>query len=156
MEGFAVTCPLAPDAPRLGSGFCSSPRDFALDFLQTPPHGDALALRLTFGSAYTWCRDLHPTRFVSCPAHTLKMSYRDPRASAALQTMTSPLANPPTSELAPLVMNLILAMAVRGGPAEGPPVVQTSAVGVRPASGRRRGRRQGARWPGPAGARRAA
>ena len=26
MEGFAVTCPLAPDAPRLISGFCSSPR----------------------------------------------------------------------------------------------------------------------------------
>ena len=70
MEGFAVTCPLAPDAPRLVSGFCSSPRDFALDFLQTPPRGDALALRLTFGSAYTWYRDLHPTRFVPCPAHT--------------------------------------------------------------------------------------
>ena len=74
MEGFAVTCPLAPDAPRLVSGFCSSPRDFALDFLQTPPRGDALALRLTFGSAYTWYRDLHPTRFLPCPAHTLEFS----------------------------------------------------------------------------------
>jgi hypothetical protein len=80
MEGFAVTCPLAPDAPRLLSGFCSSPRDFALDFLQTSPRGNALALWLTFGSAYTWCRDLHPTRFVPCPAHTFSARSRfDPR-----------------------------------------------------------------------------
>ncbi len=51
MEGFAVTCPLAPDAPRLISGFCSSPRSFGLGFLQTPPRSDALALLLAFGSA---------------------------------------------------------------------------------------------------------
>ena len=31
------------------SGFCSSPRDFALDFLRTPPRDDALAIWLTFG-----------------------------------------------------------------------------------------------------------
>ena len=30
MEGFAVTCPLAPDASRLISGFCSSSRSFGL------------------------------------------------------------------------------------------------------------------------------
>jgi hypothetical protein len=56
MEGFAVTCPLAPDASRLISGFCSSPRSFGLGFLQTPPHddapgsspGQALALLLAF------------------------------------------------------------------------------------------------------------
>ena len=54
MEGFAVTCPLAPDASRLISGFCSSPYSFGLGFLQTPPHGDALALLLAFGSAKTW------------------------------------------------------------------------------------------------------
>jgi len=54
MEGFAVTCPLAPDASRLISGFCSSPRSFGLGFLQTPPHDDALALLLAFGSAKTW------------------------------------------------------------------------------------------------------
>jgi len=53
--------PLAPDASRLISGFsrragprCSSPRSFGLDFLQTPPRDDALALLLAFGSAKTW------------------------------------------------------------------------------------------------------
>jgi hypothetical protein len=54
MEDFAVTCPLVPDASRLLSGFCSSPRGFGLDFLQTPPPDDALALLLAFGSANTW------------------------------------------------------------------------------------------------------
>jgi len=51
MEGFAVTCPLAPDASRLISDFCSSPRSFGFSFLQTPPRGDALAVSLAFGSA---------------------------------------------------------------------------------------------------------
>jgi hypothetical protein len=51
MEDFAVTCPLVPNASRLISGFCSSSRSFGLGFLQTPPHGDALALLLAFGSA---------------------------------------------------------------------------------------------------------
>jgi hypothetical protein len=41
-----------------------------LGFLQTPPHGDALALLLTFGSAKTWCGDFHPTSYVPCLAHT--------------------------------------------------------------------------------------
>jgi hypothetical protein len=36
MEGFAVTCPLAPDAPRLISGSCSSPRSFGFSFLREP------------------------------------------------------------------------------------------------------------------------
>src|SRR5574340_1174169 len=71
MEGFAVTCPLAPDASRLISSFCSSPRGFVLCFLRTPPRGDALALRLPFGSAHTWDRDFHPAGFVPCTAHTL-------------------------------------------------------------------------------------
>ena len=52
MEDFAVTCPLVPSTPHLISGFCSSPRRFGLGFLQTPPHNDALALLLAFGSAY--------------------------------------------------------------------------------------------------------
>ena len=51
MEDFAVTCPLVPNASRLISGFCSSPRSFGLGFLQIPPRGDALALLLAFGSA---------------------------------------------------------------------------------------------------------
>ena len=58
----------------LRSSFRLSHCDLALDFLQTPPHGDALALRLIFGSAYTRSRDGHPTRFVPCPAHTLSIS----------------------------------------------------------------------------------
>jgi len=74
MEGLAVTCPLAPDASRLISGFCSSPRDFALSFLRTPPRDDALALWLTFGSADTWCQDFHPAGFVPCTAHTFDLS----------------------------------------------------------------------------------
>ena len=69
-----VTCPLTPYTSHLISSFCSSPRSFGLDFLQTPPRDDALALLLTFGSANTWYRDFHPTRFVPCPAHTPELS----------------------------------------------------------------------------------
>ncbi len=74
MEGFAVTCPLAPDAPRLGSGSCTSPRDFGFDFLQTPPRGDALAVSLAFGSAKTWLSDFHRHSYVPCLAHTFDIS----------------------------------------------------------------------------------
>ena len=63
-----VTCPLVPNASRLISGFCSSPCDFALDFLRTPPRGDALALWLAFGSTSLapglspgWIRAMHGT-----------------------------------------------------------------------------------------------
>jgi len=70
MEDFAVTCPLVPNVPHLRSGSCTSPRAFGLGFLQTPPHDDALALLLAFGSSYTWRRDLHPTSSVPCLAHT--------------------------------------------------------------------------------------
>ena len=70
MEDFAVTCQLVPDGPHLISGFCSSPRSFGLGFLQTPPHGDALALLLAFGSANTWQEDFHLSSSVPCLAHT--------------------------------------------------------------------------------------
>ena len=76
MEGFAVTCPLAPDAPRLISGFCSSPRSFGFSFLQTPPRGDALAVSLAFGSAKTWLSDSHLHSYVPCSAHTTELSGR--------------------------------------------------------------------------------
>jgi hypothetical protein len=76
MEDFAVTCPLVPDASRLISGFCSSPRSFGLGFLQTPPRDDALALLLAFGSAKTWLSDFHRHSYVPCPAHTSKLSRR--------------------------------------------------------------------------------
>ena len=62
--------PLVPDASRLLSGFCSSPRSFGLGFLQTPPRDDALALLLAFGSAKTWPQDSHLASYVPCPAHT--------------------------------------------------------------------------------------
>ena len=55
------------------SGSCSSPRIFALDFLQTPPHDDALALPLPFGFSFTWREDFHLTSYVPCPAHTLEL-----------------------------------------------------------------------------------
>src|SRR5712692_6362574 len=60
MEDLVVACPLVPNVPHLRSGSCSSPRTFAPRFLQTPPHGDALALRLSFGSTSTWTGDFHP------------------------------------------------------------------------------------------------
>ena len=41
---------------------------------QTPPRGDALALRLALGSASTGGRDWHPTRCGPGPAHTLRFS----------------------------------------------------------------------------------
>ena len=69
MEDFAVTCPLVPSMSHLVSGFCSSPRDFELGFLQTTPHDVALALLLTFGSADTWWEDLHLPSFMPCSAH---------------------------------------------------------------------------------------
>jgi len=65
-----VTCPLDPPTSHLLSSSCSSPRNFALGFLQTSPRGFALALSLTFGSANTWYRDFHPTSLVPCLAHT--------------------------------------------------------------------------------------
>jgi hypothetical protein len=60
MEDFAVACQLVPTVPHLLSGSCPSPRTFAPRFLQTPPRGDALALRLSFGSTHTWTGDFHP------------------------------------------------------------------------------------------------
>jgi len=49
--------------------FCR-PRAFGLGFLQTPPHDDALALLLAFGSANTRCEDFHLAGAVPCRAHT--------------------------------------------------------------------------------------
>jgi hypothetical protein len=47
--GFAIIGPLARRS-RLRSGSCTLARAFAPRFLQTPPHGDALALRYHFTS----------------------------------------------------------------------------------------------------------
>ena len=47
--GFAIIGPLARHS-RLRSGFCTLARAFAPRFPQTPPHGDALALRYHFTS----------------------------------------------------------------------------------------------------------
>ena len=60
MEGFAIACQLAPSVPHLVSGSCPSPRTFVPRCLQTPPHGDVLALPLSFGSTNTWTGDFHP------------------------------------------------------------------------------------------------
>src|SRR5258705_475532 len=55
--GFAIIGPLARRL-RLRSGSCTLARAFAPRFLQTPPHGDALALRYHF--ALSGCEeDLH-------------------------------------------------------------------------------------------------
>jgi hypothetical protein len=59
MEDFVVTCPRVPAVPHLLSGSYPSPRTFVPRVLQTPPHGDALALPLAFGSTHTWTGDLH-------------------------------------------------------------------------------------------------
>jgi len=72
-----------PNVLRLISGFCSSPRDFALDFLLTPPRDDALVLRLIFGSSIAGVRTC--TRLASCHArHTRKIEGR--RAFAAFHS----------------------------------------------------------------------
>jgi hypothetical protein len=42
--------------------------------LQTPPHGDAPALPLSFGSMHTWTRDLYPPSMTAWTAHTHGMS----------------------------------------------------------------------------------
>ena len=76
MENFAVTCQLVPGVPHLLSGSCSSPRMFGLNFLQTPPHDDALVLLLSFGSATTWREDSHLASSVPCPAHTVPRNRR--------------------------------------------------------------------------------
>ena len=60
MEDFAVSCPLVPTVPHLVSGSCPSPRTFVPRCLQTPPHGDALARPLSFGSTEIWTGDFHP------------------------------------------------------------------------------------------------
>src|SRR5712692_5003961 len=73
MEDLVVACPLVPDVPHLRSGSCSSPRTFAPRFLQTPPHGDALALRLSFGSTSAWTGDFHP-RALRHARHTRRRS----------------------------------------------------------------------------------
>lgn len=70
MEGLLVTCPMASNTSHLISSSCSSSHNFGLDFLQTPPHDDALVLFLAFGSANTWQEDLHLSSSVPCPAHT--------------------------------------------------------------------------------------
>ena len=50
------------------SDFCSSGRGFAPRFLQTPPRGDALALRSHFTSIRL-CRGLAPPGCRTCSAH---------------------------------------------------------------------------------------
>jgi hypothetical protein len=60
--------------PHLLSGFCASSRICGWSFLQTPSHGDALALLLAFGSADTWRGDFHPARSMPYLAHTVDMT----------------------------------------------------------------------------------
>src|SRR3989338_8969279 len=85
MEDFAVTCQLVPSVSHLRSGSCTSPRTFGLGFLQTPPHDDALALLLAFGSSYTWLGVLHPDSSAPCPAPTtgFRRAPLAPRPSAS-------------------------------------------------------------------------
>jgi hypothetical protein len=64
----------------------SSPHASGLGFLQPPPHDDAPALLLTFGSAHTWYRDCHPTSSVPCPANMVEFSRIAKRAGAPSAT----------------------------------------------------------------------
>src|SRR6266545_6330032 len=73
MEDFMVAYPLVPGMSRLLSSSCSSPRAFVPRFLQTTPHGDALALLLSFASTEL-DRGLSPPSIETCPAHTLAIS----------------------------------------------------------------------------------
>src|SRR4051812_5150227 len=58
------------------SGFCSSGRGFAPRFLQTPPRGDALALRSHFTSIRL-CRGLAPPGCRTCSAHDVPVPGRE-------------------------------------------------------------------------------
>ena len=64
---------LIPNVPHLVSGSHASPLTFAPRVLQTPPHDDALALPLSFGSTHTWTADFHP-QARQCARHTRKLS----------------------------------------------------------------------------------
>src|SRR5712691_10353104 len=80
MEDLVVACPLVPGLSRLVSSSCSSPHAFVPRFLQTPPHGDALARRLSFASTRL-DRGLSPPSIETCPAHTLPVTGRRPTAA---------------------------------------------------------------------------
>ena len=72
MGDFAVTGPLVPGGPTPPLRFlCVASRVWIglPPAFGTPPHGEALALLLAFGSANTWRGDLHPAGSVSCLAH---------------------------------------------------------------------------------------
>ena len=75
MGDLVVACPLVPGLSRLVSRACSSPRAFVSRFLQTPPHGDALALPLSFAST-SLDRGLSPPSSMTCTAHTLRSGTR--------------------------------------------------------------------------------
>jgi hypothetical protein len=64
---FELSCALV-QPQRLLSSFCSSARTWDTRFLQTSPHGDALAL-LSPSPPSGWQRDLHPPSVGTCPAH---------------------------------------------------------------------------------------
>ena len=64
MENVAVTCPARSRYSTPQTRFL-----FIAAALRPPPHGDALALSLTFGSAKTWRGDFHSSSFVPRPAH---------------------------------------------------------------------------------------
>ncbi len=64
---FAVSCPLVRRW-RLVSGFCPSTRTFDPCFFQTPPRGDALALRYDFTSIRL-SKGLSPSSCRTCSAH---------------------------------------------------------------------------------------
>ena len=64
---FVLSCALVRPQ-RLLSSFCSSARTWDTRFLQTSPHGDALAL-LSPSPPSGWQRDLHPPSVGTCPAH---------------------------------------------------------------------------------------
>jgi len=68
--GFAIIGPLARHS-RLKSGSCTLARAFAPRFLQTPPHGGALALRYHFTSIRLW-RGLSPPSCRTCSAYQKK------------------------------------------------------------------------------------
>src|SRR5215510_3063262 len=84
MEDFVVACPLVLGLSRLVSGSYSSPRAFVPRFLQTPPRGDALALRLSFAST-SLDRGLSPPSIETCPAHTLPVTVCRPTVNSQLQ-----------------------------------------------------------------------
>ena len=72
--------PLAPAPSHLLSSFCSSPRNFAYGFLQTPPHGDSPCLSANLRLCVNLVSGLSPDESGAMPGTLITWSAWAPRS----------------------------------------------------------------------------